>query len=98
MNSLEDVSDEVKDGDQEVQSQTKYPNRKKQKKQKKIEYVQDQLIEIHQEHLAMLERSEKRPQEFMERMIQEQKEQGERERERDRTFFLKLGKLFTNQN
>ena len=73
MNSLEDVSDEVKDGDQEVQSQTKNPNRKKQKKQKKIEYVQDQLIEIHQEHLAMLERSEKRHQKFMERMIREQK-------------------------
>ena len=34
----------------------------------------------------------------MERMIQEQKGQDERERERDRTFFLKLGKLFNNQN
>ena len=48
--------------------------------------------------MAMLERSEKRHQEFMERMIQEQKEQDERERERDMTFFLELGKLFTNQN
>ena len=46
----------------------------------------------------MLERSEKRHQEFMERMIKEQKEQDERERERDMTFFLELGKLFTNQN
>ena len=59
LNSLEDVPDEVNDGDQEVQPQTENPNRKKQKKQKKREYVQDQLIEIHQEHLAMLERSEK---------------------------------------
>ena len=57
--SLEDVSDEVNDGDQEIQPQTENPNRKKQKKQKKIEYVLDQLIEIHPEHLAMLERSEK---------------------------------------
>ena len=56
--SLEDVSDEVKDGDQEIQPQTENPIRKKQKKQKKREYVQDQLIEIHREHLAMLERSE----------------------------------------
>ena len=95
MNTLEDVSDEVNDGDQEVQPQTK---KKKQKKQKKREYIQDQLIEIQQEHLAMLERSEKRHQEFMERMIREQKEQDKRERERDRTFFLELGKLFTNQN
>ena len=46
----------------------------------------------------MFERSEKRHQGFMERMIQEQKGQDERERERDRTFFLKLGKLFNNQN
>ena len=30
--------------------------------------------------------------------MQERKEQDERERERDRTFFLELGKLFTNQN
>ena len=60
LNSLEDVSDEVNDGDPEVQPQTKNPNRKKQKKQKKREYIQDQLIEIHQEHLAMLERSEKK--------------------------------------
>ena len=59
LNSLEDVPDEVNDGDQEVQPQTENPNRKKQKKQKKREYVQDQFIEIHQEHLAMLERSEK---------------------------------------
>ena len=36
--SLEDVSDEVNDGDQEIQPQTENPNRKKQKKQKKIEY------------------------------------------------------------
>ena len=98
LNSLEDVPDEVNDGDQEVQPQTENPNRKKQKKQKKREYVQDQLIEIHQEHLVMLERSEKRHQEFMERMISEQKELDQRERERDRTFFLELGKLFTNQN
>ena len=56
--SLEDVSDEVNDGDQEIQPQTENPNRKKQKKQKKIEYVLDQLIKIHPEHLAMLERSE----------------------------------------
>ena len=56
--SLEDVSDEVNEGDQEIQPQTENPNRKKQKKQKKIEYVLDQLIEIHSEHLAMLERSE----------------------------------------
>ena len=69
MNSLGDVSDEVNDGDQEVQPQTENPNRKIQKKQKKRKYVQDQLIEIHQEHLAMLERSEKRHQEFTERMI-----------------------------
>ena len=48
--------------------------------------------------MAMLERSEKRHQEFMERMIKEQKEQDDRERERDMTFFLELGKLFTNQN
>ena len=34
----------------------------------------------------------------MERMMQERKEQDERERERDRTFFLELGKLFTSQN
>ena len=33
--SLEDVSDEVNDGDQEIQPQTENPNRKKQKKQKK---------------------------------------------------------------
>ena len=46
----------------------------------------------------MFERSEKRHQGFMERMIQEQKGQDERERERDRTFFLELGKLFNNQN
>ena len=59
LNSLEDVPDEVNDGDQEVQPQTENPSRKKQKKQKKREYVQDRLIEIHQEHLAMLERSEK---------------------------------------
>ena len=58
MYSLEDVSDEVKDDDQEIQPQTENPIRKKQKKQKKREYVQDQLIEIHREHLAMLERSE----------------------------------------
>ena len=98
MNSLEDVADEVNDGDQKIQLQMENPNRKKQKKQKKREYVQDQLIEIHQEHLVMLERSEKRHQEFMERMMSEQKELDQRERERDRTFFLELGKLFTNQN
>ena len=34
----------------------------------------------------------------MERMIQEQKGQDKREMERDRTYFLELGKLFTNQN
>ena len=94
MNTLEDVSDEVNDSDQEVQPQTK----KKTKEAEKKRYIQDQLIEIQQEHLAMLERSEKRHQEFMERMIREQKEQDKRERERDRTFFLELGKLFTNQN
>ena len=55
-------------------------------------------MEIHQEHLAMLERSEERHQEFMERMTREQKGQDERERERGKTFFLGLGKLFTNQN
>ena len=70
----------------------------KTKEAKKREYVQDQLIEIHQEHLVMLERSEKKYQEFIERIIREQKEQDERERERDRTFFLELGKLFTSQN
>ena len=59
MNSLEDAADEVNDGDQKIQPQMENPNRKKQKKQKKREYVQDQLIEIHREHLAMLERSEK---------------------------------------
>ena len=75
------------------------PKRKKKTKEaEKKRYIQDQLIEIQQEHLAMLERSEKRHQEFMERMIREQKEQDKRERERDRTFFLELGKLFTNQN
>ena len=35
MNSLENVSDEVNDDDQEVQPQTENPDRKKQKKQKK---------------------------------------------------------------
>ena len=94
LSSLEDVKDEVNNGDQNVQPQTE----KNKRSRKKREYVQDQLIEIHQEHLAMLERSEKRHQGFMERMIQEQNEQDERERERDRTFFLELGKLFTNQN
>ena len=74
------------------------PKRKKKQRQKKREYVQDQLIKISQEQFTMLERSEKRHQEFMERMIREQKEEDERERERDRTFFLKLGKLFTNQS
>ena len=34
----------------------------------------------------------------MEIMIQAQKGQDETERERDRTFFLELGKLFNNQN
>ena len=86
LNSLEDVADEVNDGDQKIQPQMENPNRKKQKKQKKREYVQDQLIEIHQEHLVMLERSEKRHQEFMERMVWEQKEQDQRERERDNIF------------
>ena len=97
LNSLEDVSNEVNDGDQEVQPHMENPNRKN-KRSKKREYVQDQLIEIHQEHLVMLERSEKKHLEFIERIIREQKEQDERERERDRTFFLELCKLFTNQN
>ena len=35
LNSLEDVSNEVNDGDQEVQPHMENPNRKKQKKQKK---------------------------------------------------------------
>ena len=48
----------MNDDDQEVQPQTENPKRKKQMKQKKREYLQDQLIEIHREHLAMLERSE----------------------------------------
>ena len=35
LNSLEDVSDEVNDGDQEVQPQTENPNRKKTKEAEK---------------------------------------------------------------
>ena len=98
LNSLEDVPDEVNDGDQEVQPQTENPSRKKQKKQKKREYVQDRLIEIHQEHLAMLERSEKEATRIYGKNDMRTKDQDERERERDRTFFFELGKLFTNQN
>ena len=65
LGNLNTLEDEVNDGDQEVQPQME---KKKHKKQKKREYIQDLLIEIRQEHLAMLERSEKRHQEFMERM------------------------------
>ena len=57
--------------------------------------VQEELLEISKAQLKSLEESEKRQQEFYAKFIEEQRKEEAKEREKDREFFMNLGKLFS---
>ena len=54
----------------------------------------DLLIDLRRSRIESFEKSEERYHPFMKEMIAEQRTVEEREREKDREFFLQVGKMF----
>ncbi len=71
-----------------------HENEKNEKKRKKASDYQEELISVPREQMQQFEASEESHRKFMCEMMQEQRRQEVEEREMDRDFFLKLGKLF----
>ena len=67
---------------------------KKPSKTKKKVTFQEEVLEVQKQQLNFFQESEKRHMEFMEKMLTVQKKSDEAEKERDRDFFLQLGKIF----
>ena len=57
--------------------------------------VQEELLEISKAQLKSLEESEKRQQECYAKLIEEQRKEEAKKREKDREFFMNLAKLFS---
>ena len=70
---------------------------KNEKKRKKTSDYQEELISVQREQMEQFKASEERHREFMREMMQEQRRQEMEERERDRDFFLQLGRLFAGK-
>ena len=54
-------------------------------------------MEMHEMQMTLFNESEKRQQAFLEKLLTEQREADREEREKDREFFLTLGKLFSGK-
>ena len=67
------------------------------KKRKKTSDYQEELISVQREQMEQFKASEERHREFMREMMQEQRRQEMEERQRDRDFFLQLGRLFAGK-
>eukprot|EP00112_Aurelia_sp_Birch-Aquarium-sp1_P009432 Seg2071.4 transcript_id=Seg2071.4/GoldUCD/mRNA.D3Y31 product="hypothetical protein" protein_id=Seg2071.4/GoldUCD/D3Y31 len=67
---------------------------KNEKKRKKTSDYQEELISVQREQMEQFKTSEEGHREFMREMMQERRRQEVEERERDRDFFLQLGRLF----
>ena len=67
---------------------------KKPPKTKKKDNFQEEVLEVKKQQLNFFQESEKRHMEFMEKILTEQKKSDEAGKEKDRYFFLQLGKTF----
>ena len=71
----------------------KWKKSKKPKKESKVSF-QENLLALQREQLQRLEETEKRNQEFMVRLMENQRTGESEEQEKDRQFFLELGRMF----
>ena len=70
---------------------------RKGKKHQKPSSFQDEIIGLQCEQLAVQAQQVQQNREFFRQVLDAQNQMEEREREKDRTFLLQLGKLFANQ-
>ena len=75
-------------------NKTKVPQKAKKAKRSSTE----ELVDLQKQQLDVLQKSETRFQEFMEKMMSEQKRMEEVERERDRDTLLKICEMFTKND
>ena len=72
------------------------PRKRKEKCQKRSSF-QDEIIALQREQLAAQAQQLQHNREFFRQVLDAQNQMEEREREKDRTFLLELGKPFANQ-
>ena len=69
--------------------------KKKNSKRPTRKSIQGEVLEIQKAQLKLLEDSEKRQQDFLEKIIEEQRKEDAKEKEKDREFFMNIAKLFS---
>ena len=86
-----------KSGKQIARKESGSEKGKDEKKRKKTSDYQEELISVQREQMEQFKASEECHRKFMREMMQEQRRQEMEERERDRDFFLQLGRLFAGK-
>ena len=89
---LENVGRKRKCGD-EIASIKNGDSQHRNKKSKKQNTFQEEVLTLQREHLKESQASDLRQQQFLERLFEAQREQETREREADRNLLLKLGQV-----
>ena len=89
----EDDGETATDNCEYANKNNKSKKSKKPKKESKVSF-QENLLALQREQLQRLEETEKRNQEFMVRLMENQRTGESEEREKDRQFFLELGRMF----
>ena len=65
------------------------------KKVKKMSLFQEQILQLQLKQIETVRESEERQQNMLERVLEEQRKSEEKERQKDREFFLEIGKHFS---
>ena len=75
------------------------PEKKNPSKSRKIENIslQERLADLQEVQMKALEEAQKRKQDFMKTMLEEQRQMDAAEREKNRQFLLQLGNLFAQK-
>ena len=79
------------------QRHSRWFTKERKKKRQKSSSFQDDIIALQREQLAAQAQQAQHNREFFRQVLDAQNQMEEREREKDRTFLLELGKLFANQ-
>ena len=79
------------------QRHSRWFTKERKKKLQKSSSFQDDIIALQREQLAAQAQQAQHNREFFRQVLDAQNQMEEREREKDRTFLLELGKLFANQ-
>ena len=78
-----------------LQNKAGKKKKKKNSKRPPRKSIQGEVLEIQKAQLKLLEDSEKRQQDFLEKIIEEQRKEDAKEKEKDREFFMNIAKLFS---